>query len=402
MKMEKNQIIWIVVVLIAAAIAGCLIYFDWQLSGSTMGDFMVTESGAADWEMVKYTKNMDIWFMLFMVAFLMMFIKKFEWGVALGVILSTVGSFVGYLFMQQFVMPGLTGDAFVGWSQDVMLGAVICSITIVIGIGVFLGLCKMWQYLLVGLMFAPAYVLIEWFLGSSFFGLAAIDEGGSMLVHMVAAYFGIGVAMALRDKRSFEEPMYSTTHSVTFVWLGSLLLWMLWPSFVTAFLPAEQSTWGLITCYMAGIGSMLSAYFVCIIVKKKVDPLVYAYALLAGPVAIGSPLILLGPWGAMFLGILAGILTTLCFFYLQPVLGKKIGNLDMMGVHNLHGMSGWLGALSVCVITLSIDNAFFAVMTAILAVGTGLITGLVVRYTRGDMPVIADDETDFFKNEAPQ
>ena len=178
MKMEKNQIIWIVVVLIAAAIAGCLIYFDWQLSGSTMGDFMVTESGAADWEMVKYTKNMDIWFMLFMVAFLMMFIKKFEWGVALGVILSTVGSFVGYLFMQQFVMPGLTGDAFVGWSQDVMLGAVICSITIVIGIGVFLGLCKMWQYLLVGLMFAPAYVLIEWFLGSSFFGLAAIDEGG--------------------------------------------------------------------------------------------------------------------------------------------------------------------------------------------------------------------------------
>ena len=84
MKMEKNQIIWIVVVLIAAAIAGCLIYFDWQLSGSTMGDFMVTESGAADWEMVKYTKNMDIWFMLFMVAFLMMFIKKFEWGVALG------------------------------------------------------------------------------------------------------------------------------------------------------------------------------------------------------------------------------------------------------------------------------------------------------------------------------
>jgi ammonium transporter Rh len=400
MKLERNQIIWIVVVLIAAAIAGGLIYFDWQLSGPKMGDFLVTEPINADLEMIKYSKNLDIWFMLFMVAFLMMFIKKFEWGVALGVVLSTAGSFLGYLFMYQFVMPELTGEAFF-WGQDVMLGAVICAITIVIGIGVFLGLCKMWQYLLVGLMFAPAYVLIEWFLGSSFFGLEAIDTGGSMLVHMVAAYFGIGVAIALRDKRSFDEPMYSTTHSVTFVWLGSLMLWMLWPSFVTGFLPAEETTWGMITCYMAGLGSMISAYFVCLIMEKKVNPLVYAYALLAGPVAIGSPLLLLGPWGALLLGILAGVLTTLCFYYLQPRLSKAMGNLDMMGVHNLHGMSGWLGALVVCVITLSIDNLFYAVMTAVLAVGTGVITGLVVRYTRGEMPIIADDETDFVKNEAP-
>ncbi len=400
MKLEKNQIIWILVVIIAAAIAGGLILVDWDLSVVGMGDFLVSH-GDVELEVLKYHKNLDVWFMLFMVAFLMMFIKKFEWGVALGVVLSTAGSFLGYLFVHQFIMPELTGDAFF-WGQDIMLGAVVCSITIVIGIGVFLGLCKMWQYLLVGLMFAPAYVLIEWFLGTSFFGLEALDTGGSMLVHMVAAYFGIGIAIALRDKRSFDEPMYSTTHSVTFVWLGSLLLWMLWPSFVTGFLPAEETTWGMITCYMAGLGSMISAYFVCLVMEKKVNPLIYAYALLAGPVAIGSPLIILGPWGALLLGILAGVLTTLCFYYLQPVLSKAMGNLDMMGVHNLHGMSGWLGALAVCVITLSVDNVFFAVMTAILAVGTGLLAGLVVRFTRGEMPIIADDETDFVKNEAPQ
>lgn len=401
MKFEKNQIIWIIFALLALAIAGGLIYFDWQLSGSGMGDFLITDAGDTELEMIKYSKNLDVWFMLFMVAFLMMFIKKFEWGVALGTVLSAAGSFLGYMFVHQFIMSELIGAEFV-WSQDIMLGGVICAITLVIGIGVFLGLCKMWQYLLVGLMFAPAYVLIEWFLGTSFFGLESIDVGGSMLVHMVAAYFGIGVILALKDKRSFDEPMYSTTHSVTFVWLGSLLLWMLWPSFVTGFLPADQTTWGMITCYMAGLGSMISAYFVCMIIQKKVDPLVYAYALLAGPVAIGSPLLLLGPWGALFLGILAGALTALCFFYMQPWLSKKMGNVDMMGVHNLHGMSGWLGALAVCVITLTPDNIFYAVMTAVLAVGTGVIAGIVVRFTRGDMPVIADDETDFIKNEAPQ
>lgn len=34
-----------------------------------------------------------------------------------------------------------------------MIRAVICSITVVIAIGVFLGTCKMWQYLLVGAAF---------------------------------------------------------------------------------------------------------------------------------------------------------------------------------------------------------------------------------------------------------
>lgn len=409
MKLERNQIIWIVVVMIAAAIAGGLIYFDFtnfthsDPDFAGMGNSLIT-AGTSDeinLEVLKYHKNLDIWFMLFMVAFLMMFIKKFEWGVALGVVLSTVGSFLGYLFVQQFIMSPLTDTEFV-WNQDVMLGAVVCAITIVIGIGVFLGLCKMWQYLLVGLMFAPAYVLIEWFLSNEFMGMLAIDDGGSILVHMVAAYFGIGIAMALRDKRSFDEPMYSTTHSVTFVWLGSLLLWMLWPSFVTAGLPADQTTWGMITCYMAGLGSMLSAYFVCLIMEKKVNPLVYAYALLAGPVAIGGPVIIIGPWGALLLGILAGVLTTLCFYYLQPWLSAKMGNLDMMGVHNLHGMSGWLGAFAVCALTLSYHNAVFAVIAALLALGTGLIAGFVVKFTRGEMPIIADDETDFVKNEAPQ
>jgi ammonium transporter Rh len=138
------------------------------------------------------------------------------------------------------------------------------------------------------------------------------------------------------------------------------------------------------------------------IIQKKVNPLTYTYAMLAGPVAIGSPLLSLGPWGALFLGIIAGAISALCFIYLQPWLSKKMGVVDMMGVHNLHGVAGWLGALSVCVITLSVDNLVFAVIVCALALGTGAITGLVVRFTRGKMDVLVDDDTDFIKNEAPQ
>lgn len=394
MEMDKSQKIWLVAAIIILIAACALIYVDWTASPNAMGNFVDTGI-EQDLEMIKYNKNMDVWFMLMMVAFLMIFIRKFEWGVALGVLLSTAGSFLGYLFIKTTFFD-------IAWSQDLMIGAVVCAITIVIGIGVFLGLVKMWQYLLVGVLFAPAYVLIEWFLANPFFGLEALDTGGSMLVHMVAAYFGIGVILALREKRSFDEPMYTTTHSITFVWLASMLLWMLWPSFVTGFLVPEETTQGLITCYMAGIGSIISAYFVCMIIQKKVNPLTYTYALLAGPVAIGGPLLILGPWGALVLGLVAGAVSALCFIYLQPWLSKKMGNVDMMGVHNLHGVAGWIGALSVCIITLTPDNAVFAIIVAALAVGTGAIAGIIIRFTRGDMPVLVDDETDFIKSEAPQ
>jgi len=197
--------------------------------------------------------------------------------------------------------------------------------------------------------------------------------------------------------------MYTTTHSVTFVWLASMLLWILWPSFVTALLPADQVTWGMITCYMAGLGSIITTYLVCQIVQKKVNPLIYTYAMLAGPVAIGSPLLSVNQWGALVVGLIAGTVSALSFIYLQPWLCKRIGALDVMGVHNLHGMGGWVGALSVVVITGTITNAVAAVSTVVITLIGGLIAGVIIRATRGKMTdeMLFNDDADFIKTEAP-
>lgn len=145
-----------------------------------------------DDELNKYNKNQDVWFMLMMVAFLMLFIRKFEWGVALGTLLVTAGSFITYMAINEFYYGA-------SWNQDLMLMGVICAITVVIAIGVFLGTIKMWQYLLAGVLFAPVFVALEYFL---FTVMDATDPGGSMLVHMCAAYFGLGVALAVREKRA--------------------------------------------------------------------------------------------------------------------------------------------------------------------------------------------------------
>lgn len=345
-------------------------------------------------EMDKYNKNMDIWFMLMLVAFLMMFIRKFEWGVALATLLVTVTSFLTYTAIQEFAFDKV-------WDQSLMIMGVICSITVVIAIGMFLGTIKMWQYLLVGAIFGPVFAFVEYFMFTMLDGV--VDPGGSILVHMCAAYFGLGVILTIREKRAFKEPMYTTTHSVTFVWLASMLLWMLWPSFVTSLLPPEQTTWGMITCYMAGIGSIITTYIICQAVQRKVNPLIYTYAMLAGPVAIGSPLLSVNQWGALIIGLIAGAFSALAFIYLQPWLTKKIGALDVMGVHNLHGVGGWIGALSAAIIVGSVTNAIAAVGVVVITMVAGAITGGVLRATRGTIAddMLFNDDLDFIKTEAP-
>lgn len=340
-----------------------------------------------------FTKNVFIWFMLMMVAFLMIFIRKFEWGVALAVLLSAACSFIAYMAIQDFYFDE-------AWNQTLMIRGSICAITVVIAIGVFLGTVKMWQYMLVGFAFAPAYALIEWVMGNvEVLGGFATDPGGSMLVHMCAAYFGLGVAIAIRSKEAFKEPMYTTTHSVTFVWLASMVLWVLWPAFVSSLVPMDHVAWATITCYMAGVGSILSTYAICQILQKKVNPLIYTYAMLAGPVAIGSPLLSVGPWEALLIGIVAGAVSALAFIYLQPWLCGKLGVLDVMGVHNLHGIGGWVGVFASVIVLGSIVNLGMALVVLVIALCTGAVTGLIVRFTRGDMPVMFDDDTDFIKNE---
>ncbi len=352
--------------------------------------------GAAEHEQNQFGKDLDIWFMLMLVAFLMIFIRKFEWGICLAVLLSAAASFVTYLGIQDLYLD------YGVWDQALLIRAVICAITLVIAIGVFAGTCKMWQYLMIGFGFAIVYALIEWICAGGIEAIgAATDPGGSILVHMCAAYFGIGVALGIREKKAFDEPMYTTTHSVTFVWLASMLLWMLWPSFVTSLLNPEFVTWGTITCYMAGIGSIISTYVMCVAIQGKVNPLIFTYAMLCGPVAIGAPLLSVGPWGALLIGLIAGAVSTLCFIYLQPWLCAKLGVLDVMGVHNLHGIGGWMGAIIAAILAGSLVNIYVAVIVVVITIVTGLIIGLITKFTRGDMEALCDDDTDFIKSEDP-
>lgn len=363
--------------------------FVTTLGGAVLASTMAQETA----ELFQYQRGMDVFFMLMLVAFLMLFIKRYEWGVALATLLVFAVSWPLYLVVHSEIF-GLALNI------EAAIKAAFAAITLVIAIGVFLGHISTMHYLLAAALFVPAYMFNEWFMFDYLTGVA--DAGGSVLVHVFAAYWGWGVAIGLWNKRVSGEPMQTTVHSVSFVWLASMLLLVLWPSFVTALLPTGEVIPAMINCFLAMAGSILSAYLVSYVLQqRKIDPLVYTYAILAGGVAIGATVNLVTPVNAWIIGVLGGTISTLSFIYLDPWLHRKTGILDTMGVHNLHGTPGIFGGLAAMVVAGAPPSQAIAVAgTMIIGLVTGFGSGLVLRI--GGRPEIMLDDAEAFPMEEPR
>lgn len=335
-------------------------------------------------ELFQFHRGQDVFFMMMLVAFLMMFIRRYEWGVALATLLVFATVFPLYILAQTGIFGAELG-------VELIIGGAFAAITLVIAIGVFLGHISTISYIVVGVLFVPSYMFIEWFLFEALDGV--LDAGGSILVHMFAAYWGLGVILGLRNKAVNNEPADTSVHSVSFVWLASMLLMVLWPSFVTALVPPEHIISSLANTYLAMTASILVTYVLLWALKRTIDPLIFTYAILSGGVAIGASVDIAGPWQSWIIGLVAGAASTLSFLFLDGWLRKKTGVWDTMGVHNLHGVPGIVGGLAPIVLGFAGGSQAIAVVgTIVIAVGLGLIVGLILRLLPKPTAMLDDAE----------
>jgi len=174
------------------------------------------------------------------------------------------------------------------------------------------------------------------------------DCGGTYSDHMFGAYFGLACAYVLGRPKSLPE--FGNTPDI-FSLIGTLFLWIYWPSFVVGAAPAEsdQQARGLVNTILALAAStvvtfLASSYFSS---NKKYRPVDIQNATLAGGVAIGCTANLtMSCFGAIMIGCAAGLWSTFGYNVIQPYLEEKWGLHDTCGVHNLHAMPSVIGALA--------------------------------------------------------
>lgn len=162
--------------------------------------------------------------------------------------------------------------------------------------------------------------------------------------------------------------------------VGTLFLWMFWPSFNGALASGYQQQRVIVNTVIAISASCVSACSVSRIQDGKLDMEVLLNATLAGGVAVGSASDLVVTAAvSMLIGSVAGIVSALGFLRLGPWLQKSIGLHDTCGVHNLHGLPGILGGciggISAATAGSAFDNDAAAIASTFAAVGEGRTLG---------------------------
>jgi ammonium transporter Rh len=336
-------------------------------------------------------------------GFLMVFVRRYGFGATTGTYLVVATGLPLYMLLRA---NGVFAHEIPPNTVKALLFAEFAVAAALIAMGAVLGRLRVFQYALLALFLVPAYLLNEWLVLDNGMGLTEgfQDTAGSIIIHAFGAYFGLGLSLALTTARQRNQPIESDATSDRFAMLGSMVLWLFWPSFATAIVPFEEMPQTVVNTVLALCGATLSTYFLSTHFHKgKTSMVDMANAALAGGVAIGSTCNIISPTGAFTVGLLAGAVSVIGYVFIQPALESRFKLIDTCGVHNLHGMPGLLGAIVAMMVVPGIAAAQFIgiIFSVTLALLTGLAAGAAIKVT-GTTHLAYEDSEEFTHVEAPE
>lgn len=344
---------------------------------------------------ISYARSIHILAMLLLgFGFLMVFLRGHEFTTLTATFLAVSISIPVYLLVKSF-LPG----EFEVMNISGFLYAEFAAASLLICMGAVLGRLKMDQYFVLSILFTVAYIFNEWLLLESGLFEGFLDTGGSVAIHAFGAYFGLGVVATTAKKFQDKPGPKADKISNEFCLLGSMILWLFWPSFTSAVVAPELGYLTVLNTVLALCGSTLATYVFSKLIRGKIEVEDIANAALAGGVCIGSTCSTANPGFAMVIGICAGTLSTLGFAIIAPKVCKFIRGTDTCGVHNLHGMPGLLGGLFGIAITGNVGVQVGAVVaTVVVGLVLGRVCGAILGLF-GTKEVPYSDEGDFLLEE---
>ncbi|HJO76569.1 MAG TPA: ammonium transporter, partial [Pelagibacteraceae bacterium] len=168
--------------------------------------------------------------------------------------------------------------------------------------------------------------------------LGVLDFAGGTVVHINCGIAGLVAAIVLGERKQRSRP-----HNLLLSLIGTSLLWVGWFGFNAGSAVAANGSAGMamlvtqIATATAGLTWMFAEWGF----GKKPSLLGILSGAIAGLVAITPAAGFVGPVGAFFIGLIAGIVC----YWASTKLKNKFGYDDSLDVFGIHGVGGTVGAL---------------------------------------------------------
>ncbi len=392
-----NKFRWVLVLPIVLAVLAASSGTSWGAEG---------ESGASLESVVavqKYNRGIHVMAMLLVgFGFLMVFVRRYGLSTVTATYLLVSIAIPLYIVINSL---GVLGEPKI--EVDRLLLAEFAAASLLICAGAPLGRLKMSQYLLLGVFFIPCYMANEWILLEGGLGLIPqggfVDTGGSILIHAFGALFGLGVVMTMTTEQEFKTPIESDSTSDRYSMLGSMVLWLFWPSFCAGLVAPDMVPYTAVNVIISLCGATIATYFASVALRGKICIADIANAALAGGVAIGSTCDHATHTMAFIIGLLGGTLSTYGFAVIQEKVQGMVKGIDTCGVTNLHGWPGIFGGVAAIFVVEGLDKGpqLMGIGIAIvLALITGYVTGkILAAFGRRIKPY--EDSEEFITEEGP-
>uniref|UniRef100_A0A8C5DWH9 Ammonium transporter AmtB-like domain-containing protein n=1 Tax=Gouania willdenowi TaxID=441366 RepID=A0A8C5DWH9_GOUWI len=297
----------------------------------------------------RYPSFQDVHVMIFVgFGFLMTFLQRYSFGaVGFNFLIAAFGLQWALLMQGWFHSLDYT-DGKIKIGVENLINADFCVAGCLIAYGAVLGKVSPVQLLVLTLFGITLFAVEEYIILDL---IHAKDAGGSMVIHTFGGYYGLSISwMLYRPNLDQSNRLQSSVyHSDVFAMIGTLFLWMFWPSFNSAITDhGDGQHRAAINTYLALASTVLTTVAVSSLFQKhgKLDMVHIQNSTLAGGVAVGTAAeFMLMPYGSLIVGFCCGIISTLGYIFLTPFMEKYLKIQDTCGIHNLHAMPGVIGGI---------------------------------------------------------
>ena len=271
---------------------------------------------------------------------------------------ESMNQFVGgleYIFLKPLTLESLSGT--IPESLFIVFQMTFAIITPALIAGAVADRMKFSAFLwFVGLWLVIVYAPIaHWVWGGGWLaGLGALDFAGGAVVHLNAGTAALVACIVLGKRRGYGTENMSP-HNLVLSVIGASLLWVGWFGFNagSAVTSGFNAAMAMLATQIATAAAALAWMVAEWIIAKKPSVLGMISGAVAGLVAITPAAGFVDPVGALFIGLIAGIVCYIAAVWLKRALGYD-DSLDAWGVH---GVGGAVGAILTGVFANSAINS---------------------------------------------